>query len=140
EHVAPIYGRPMHAAHVIPFQVLDAAVPDQLRLWRELLCAWPAREVMADPNYVRLFARNVDRVMCAASSTEQGGVLYPFILRPLAAEPWAAPNEMCWDIVSPYGYGGAFAWSVDRAGAERFWDHFDRWAEYERVVTAFVRL
>ncbi len=125
---------------MIPFQILDATVPEELHLWHELLQSWPGREVMADPNYVRLFARDVDRVLCAASSTAQGGILYPFILRPVGSEPWASCDETTWDITTPYGYGGPFAWSVDAKYAEEFWNQFDAWARDNSVVTSFARL
>jgi hypothetical protein len=66
--------------------------------------------------------------------------MFPFILRPLGAEPWTTPAENKCDIVSPYGYGGAFAWSVTGEVTEHFWDDFDAWAFEVGVVSSFVRL
>ncbi|MCK4783071.1 MAG: hypothetical protein KAV87_04920 [Desulfobacteraceae bacterium] len=42
-------------------RVLDASIPDQREKWLRAWHAWPSREVMAHPDYVRLFARECDR-------------------------------------------------------------------------------
>ena len=120
------------------FRVLDAALPEDRAAWLALWRSWPAREVMAHPEYAGLLARPVDRVVCAAAEGEAGAVLFPLLLRPLAAEPWASPGERRVDAVTPYGYGGPFSWGdVDRAG---FWAVFDAWCRDERVVSTFARL
>jgi hypothetical protein len=122
------------------FRVLDAAVPEERSLWHELLRSWPGREVMADPGYVQLFAREEDRVLCAAATSAGGGILFPFILRPLGAELWSSVAERSCDIVTPYGYGGAFAWNTEPGAGDQFWDAFDAWAVQSGVVSAFARL
>lgn len=120
------------------FSVVDAATPDGLRTWTDRWRAWPAREVMAHPEYARLFARPCDRTVAAIGEDEGGTVLFPLILRPLAAEPWAGPGERRWDATSPYGYGGPFAWGTRDDGA--FWQAYARWCEEERIVSTFARL
>ncbi len=95
---------------------------------------------MAHPEFVRLFARTGDLVLAATARTEQGAVLYPFILRPLSAEPWHPPGQTGWDLTSAYGYGGPFAWKVTAAEAAEFWAQFDAWARAREVVTSFARL
>jgi len=123
----------------VEFSVLDAAVPADLAAWRVQWSGWPDREIMAHPDFVRRFARPGDRVLAAAARTTRGGVLYPFILRPLAAEPWASDRKE-WDVTTPYGYGGAFAWNAAPEEAEAFWSRFNRWARSHDVVTSFARL
>lgn len=120
--------------------LLDAADDAQRAAWLARWRAWPAREVNAHPDYVRLFARPGDRSMAAAMSTVAGGVLFPFILRPLAGEPWAAPGEARWDLVTPYGYGGPYAWGATPDDAAAFWAALDRALAERQVVTSFVRL
>ena len=66
--------------------------------------------------------------MCALAD----GVLYPFHLREL---PSGADGH---DIVSPYGYGGAFR--TGDADADAFWAAFDAWAAEQGVVSELVRL
>jgi hypothetical protein len=39
------------------FRVLDAELPAERARWREVWRRWPAREVMADPDFERLFER-----------------------------------------------------------------------------------
>ena len=68
------------------------------------------------------------------------GALFPFLLRPLAAEPWTELGETACDLVTPYGYGGAFAWNCEDGDAETFWDQFQSWAVAHRVVSSFARL
>jgi hypothetical protein len=66
--------------------------------------------------------------MCALTD----GVLYPFHLRKL---PRGADGH---DIVTPYGYGGAFR--TGEADADAFWAAFDAWAAEHGVVSELVRL
>jgi hypothetical protein len=122
------------------FHVLDAADPRQLAAWIELWRAWPVREVNAHPEYVRLFARPCDRVVCAAGEGGGAGILFPLILRPLAAEAWARAGERRWDAISPYGYGGPFAWGARDRDDDAFWRAHAEWTHDERLVTTFVRL
>lgn len=119
---------------------LDADCFEDRAEWLELWDEWPDREIMAHPDYARLFARPRDRVVAALARTPRGGILYPMIVRPMAQEPWAGQDAGACDVTSPYGYGGPFAWGVTRAEAEAFWKSFDAWAASRRVVTAFARL
>ena len=123
-------------------RVLDAGVPEERAAWLDLWRRWPGREVQAHPDYVRLFARPADRALAATRGPggPDAGVLYPFILRPLAAEAWAADDEPARDLVTPYGYGGPFAWGAAREDAPAFWDDFEGWAAAQQVATSFARL
>src|ERR671936_339922 len=76
------------------FRTLDAASADGRVSWLELWRRWPTREVQAHPDYARLFVRPCDRVVCAVGEDAGGVVLFPLILRPLAAEPWARRHEL----------------------------------------------
>jgi CelD/BcsL family acetyltransferase involved in cellulose biosynthesis len=100
------------------FEVLTADDPRWLELWQ----AWPEREVHAHPEYVRLYEEGGARALCAVAD----GVLYPFLLR---ADPV--------DIVTPYGYGGAFR--TGEADADAFWAAFDAWAAEQGAVSELVR-
>lgn len=119
-------------------RVLDAAAAADRADWLRRWNAWPGREVSAHPTYAELFARPVDRVLCAAAEIADGGVLYPFVLRPLSAEPWT--ERECWDLTTPYGYGGPFAWGSAVGQAEVFWRQLVEWLAATRVVTSFARL
>lgn len=108
--------------------------------WMNLWAGWPHREVMAHPDYVRLSARPVDRVVAATVRTPQGGILYPVILRPLAAEPWGLRAGRACDMTTAYGYGGPFGWNVTEQETVDFWARFDAWAVGEGSITSFARL
>jgi hypothetical protein len=137
----PAPARPRAAAErTARIEVLDAARAKDHERWLELWWQWPSRDVMAHPDYVRQFSRPVDRVLTAAFRTEEGGILYPFLLRPLAAEPWAPEGTEGYDLSTPYGYGGPFAWGLREGDAERFWSAFDSWATEIGVATSFARL
>ena len=66
--------------------------------------------------------------------------MFPFIVRPLNAEPWAEQDESACDLITPYGYGGAFAWNTGKEQAEDFWNQFRIWAAAHGIVTSFARL
>ncbi len=121
-------------------EFLDAAQAQDRKKWLDLWSGWQRRELMAHPDYVRLFARPEDRVIAAAFRGASGGILYPVIMRPIAAQPWGPPDAPGCDLTTAYGYGGPFAWSVTPEDARSFWLQFDAWAASHGVVSAFARL
>jgi hypothetical protein len=127
-----------HEESALRFRSLDASTADGYTSWLALWRAWSGREVMAHPDFARLFARECDRVVCAAGEDEGGAILFPLVLRPLAAEPWARPGESRWDATTPYGYGGPFAFG--RADADAYWRVHAEWCRDERIVSTFARL
>jgi hypothetical protein len=121
-------------------RILDASVPVERGEWLALWERWPGREVFAHPDYVRLFARPCDRAVCAVGEDAGGAILFPLVLRPLATEPWAAPGERRWDAVSPYGYGGPFAFGAGPRDDDAFWRAHDAFCREAGVVSTFARL
>lgn len=125
-----------------PFAVLSGSRPAELARWLSLWQSWPGREVFAHPRYVQLFAPAGAEPLCACWSGPEGCVLYPFLLRRLEPEPfWSAELGPLADLVTPYGYGGPFAWGITDAEPlrQRFWQHFQAWAEQQGVVSEFLR-
>ncbi len=91
----------------------------------------------AHPGYVSLYEDGATRARCAAWRSDEGCVLYPFLLRDLRGEPFGVDAA---DVITPYGYGGAFFWGADRdAVAAGFWPVFDGWAAEQPVVSELVR-
>lgn len=124
------------------FCVLDASNYEDLRRWTRMWESWPNREVFAHPHYVRLFADSTSRPLCAAWDSEQGRVLYPFLLRQIDPECCRCEGQPpMTDICSPYGYGGAFFWgsSDPQSLASDFWRCYDGWARQSGVVSEFAR-
>ncbi len=120
------------------FRILDASTAEGASVWLGLWRAGSGREVMAHPEYARLFARPCDRVVCAAGEDAGGAILFPLLLRPLAAEPWAGRGESRWDATSPYGYGGPFSFGAPDADA--YWRAHAEWCRDEQIVSTFARL
>jgi hypothetical protein len=120
------------------FRVLEARVPADREEWIRRWRAWPDNEVWGHPALAELFAGPGERVLCATSASEEGGILFPLLLRPLAALEWVEPGEMDADVTSPYGYGGPFRWGA--AAEDAYWDAFEAWAQRARVVSCFTRL
>lgn len=122
-------------------RVLDADREQDYAEWVCQWLAWPEREPMAHPAYVRLFRRECDRVVCLCAGDAGSGILYPLLLRPLSVEPWATGAGELWDATTPYGYGGAFAWSdASRVASPRFWSAVTTWLRDARVVSSVARL
>lgn len=122
------------------FRVLEAAVAEERAAWLDAWSRWPEREPMAHPDYVALFARDGDRAVAALGEDGDGAILLPLVLRPLAAEPWAAPGEEAWDATTPYGYGGPFTLGEAPPDAAAFWRAYDAFCREARVATTFARL
>jgi hypothetical protein len=122
------------------FAVLDADRPHELATWLRLWRSWPGREVFAHPEHGRLFARPGDRLVCAVGELDRATILLPLVVRPLASEPWTRPGESRWDAVTPYGYGGPFAFGTGPRDVAAFWRAYKRWCAAQRVVSTFARL
>jgi hypothetical protein len=121
------------------FRVFDGSTDDDKATWLRLWQRWPNREVSACPDYAQMLAPPNQQVMCASLETAFGGVLYPFLLRPIAELPWVR-GERGWDLVTPYGYGGPFAWGIEPQDSEAFWRGMNYWLQDHEVVCSFARL
>jgi len=122
------------------FRVLDAETAEGRSAWLALWSRLPGREVMAHPEYALLFRRPCDRAVAVAGEDAGGTILFPLLLRPIAAEPWASPGEARWDATTPYGHGGPFAWGSGPRDEPAFWSAYLGWCRGERVVSTFARL
>ncbi len=83
-----------------------------LALWQRSV----EREPFAHPGYVSLYAGKAARACAASMDSEEGTVLYPFLLRDLHREsfwPETTIDRPAYDIVTPYGYGGP-EWIPDK--------------------------
>lgn len=119
--------------------------------WLALWQRSPEREPFAHPGYALLYAGNASRACAAAMEQEEGTVLYPFLLCDLHKEPFWPENmqqQPAFDIVTPYGYGGA-EWMPkaesqllkikSQEGFQTFYNAFAEWAAATGVVSEFVR-
>jgi Acetyltransferase (GNAT) domain len=113
------------------------------RDWLSLWQSWSNREIFAHPNYVKLYADGEKtRALCAAWFSNNIFILYPFIWRDLTNEPfWSRDLGSVCDIITPYGYGGAYIWGNDNNSdtVVQFWQDFNVWATEQNVVSEFIR-
>ena len=125
------------------FQIWNAADFKDTEKWLALWESWPQREVYAHPNYVKLYADGKkSQALCAFWESNDVNVLYPFIFRDLTIEHfWSPEIGSAADIITPYGYGGAYVWGNNdmQSIADDFWTHFNTWAAQQNLVSEFVR-
>jgi hypothetical protein len=119
-------------------RVLEAE-GDDLRRWHSLLDDWPAREVFAHPEYLRLFTCPGERPTCFVFSSSSGVLVHPTILRDLRALAFWT-DEAAWDVLAPpFGYGGPFVIAADdRVQLFRaFFTSFREWAADTHVASEY---
>ncbi len=124
------------------FFILSASVPEEYSKWLKLYNSWVNRDPFAHPLYCSLFVNDSTEAKCAVLSSDYGKVLYPFLLRNISSEEYAiniVPE--LYDLMSPYGYGGAYIISVtDKVKLyELFTGKFEEWATNERVVSEVIK-
>lgn len=120
------------------FRVLDAGNPGEREEWIRRWRAWPQNEVWGHPALAGLFAKPGEGVLCASWASEDGGILFPLLMRGLASLEWAGREETGADLTSPYGYGGPFRWGA--VSEETYWDELEAWALHTGIVCCFTRL
>lgn len=121
------------------FQILraDADRGEWLRAWERTR----GREPFAHPAYCELFRARGVEPLCATGGDGNETAMFPFLLRELRCEAWAAPSERARDVAVPNGYGGAFTTGGHRPGnGQAFWAAFGRWAEDNGVVCGDARI
>lgn len=124
------------------FAILGVDSPRDLDVWVDLLDESPSAEVFAHPAYLQLFEDESTKAMCAVGQLGDSRVIYPFMMRKIdAGSASLGIDELSFDLITPYGYGGPFTWgdSAQNEFAEIFWARFGQWARDSSVVTAFVR-
>ena len=123
------------------FRVWDGRSESDVRDWLSCWSRWPEADVFAHPGYTSLFAGPGIRPVCAAWDAADGAILLPLLLRDIRRELYCVdgPGPIA-DVLSPYGYGGPFAWGRGERFAGEFWASYDGWARSEGLVSEFIRL
>ena len=70
------------------FKFCSASASDDRNAWLQAWSHGTEREPFAHPSYVTLFARPDDEACCASLRSRHGTVLFPLVVRSIAAEPW----------------------------------------------------
>ncbi len=125
-------------------QVLSADDPGDKRLWDSLVDSAAVPDVYYRSGYLRAYqAIGHGTALAVLVETRTVRALFPLLLRPLNALPFAA-NEPGFDAASPYGYGGLLL--LDRVPAitpdhgRELLGALRDWCRDNQVVSAHVRL
>jgi hypothetical protein len=121
-------------------ELLNSADPAQNKKWIEIWDSWVGHEVYAHPNYADLYRKDNEDSIALYLETKKGGILFPLIKRNISLEEWVHSKDDFYDVISPYGYGGAFGWGDGFDFQAEFWNLYQQWCKKNKVVSTFVRL
>jgi len=111
---------------------------DEMKEWQEKLSTFENRDVYYDYNYASLFSK-VEKaygVRAAYIESNNGKVIYPFILRKLDIE--LGNSKDIFDIVTPYGYGGPLVEGSQKVKKE-FREEFEKYCKRQNIITETIR-
>ena len=126
-------------------ELLVASRVDEFKRWECLCHDIPGVDAYFLPQYAQIYEHQGDGVAhCFVYRSAEGTVLYPFLLRCINDLETFRDFEECWDITTPYGYGGPLYLSTDEDSLPRLRDgflkSFHKYCREHRVVSEFARL
>lgn len=124
------------------FIILDSSKSADFKAWMNIWNLSPEKEVFAHPSYLKLYSNEDNKGCCAIFESDEGYVLYPFIVRNLKNEKFFDLElPICADIISPYGYGGPYAWDYKDLDSlsQKFWGYFNEWATDNNIVSEVIK-
>lgn len=137
------------ATHPLPrstctARTLFADDPGDMRFWDSLVDSAAAPDVYYRPGYVRAYqAVGHGTALALLVETRTVRALFPLLLRPLSALPFAS-DELGFDAASPYGYGGLLLLdsvpAITGNQGRELLDALRDWCRDNQVISAQVRL
>jgi hypothetical protein len=126
-------------------EVLIVSEQRDVQHWEHLCQGIPGADVYFLPQYAQIYARKGDGIAhCFIYRSANGLVLYPFLLRRVNDVSLFQDADECWDIITPYGYGGPLYSSTDEASLAQlitgFLESFHTYCHKQRIVSEFARL
>lgn len=126
-------------------EVLVGLRPEEFQRWERLCQDIPHADVYFSPQYAQIYERKGDGAAhCFIYRSANGLVLYPFLLRRINDLALFHDVEECWDIITPYGYGGPLYSATDEQSLPQlvrgFLESFHTYCDGHRIVTEFARL
>ena len=122
--------------------ILNGLDARDVNLWNHIVKEYCGNEPMMLPAYLGLFCRTpFERSFCVWYGRNNGGIVYPFILRELRSLTWCPSELSCYcDLVTPYGYGGPYQYGeLSENDICEFWFELDDWLKGRRAVSEFIR-
>ena len=108
--------------------------------WRAYLQKLPDKDFTFFPEYVRIYQQcGEGEAECFVYEDDDGLVLYPYIRRPLSKLPFQHAFSDCYDVSTPYCYGGILGKNIKGRVAQDFRKAFEEHAKDTRIVSEFVR-
>jgi len=126
-------------------EVLVGLRPEEFQRWERLCQDIPHADVYFSPQYAQIYERKGDGAAhCFIYRSANGLVLYPFLLRRINDLALFHDVEECWDIITPYGYGGPLYSSTDETSLPQliggFLKSFHAYCHEHRIISEFTRL
>ena len=122
------------------FKVLDAR--NDYEEWLNIYNNWELKEPFAHPSYCLLFRNYKTESKCAILTSNNGGVIYPFLLRDIQKEEYSN-GIVAKDIISPYGYSGMYKLNLndtfENITIEKFYVQFKMWAKSQFIISEVVK-
>jgi hypothetical protein len=115
---------------------------DDAGRWRELIERLPdeLNDVYLTPEYGEVFQREgYGLALCFLYQDGDDLFLYPFLKRRIKKVANRTISTPCYDLETPYGYGGPIANSMDGEFLRRAHQSFSGFCCSERIVCEFVR-
>jgi len=126
-------------------EVLIGSQMRDFQQWEGLCQNIPHADIYFSPQYASIYERKGDGAAhCFVYRSANGLVLYPFLLRCINDVPLFNNAEECWDITTPYGYGGPFYSSIDEVSLPQlvkgFLESFHTYCHENHIISEFARL
>tara|TARA_B110000967_G_C18897759_1_gene572035 strand:+ start:3817 stop:4881 length:1065 start_codon:yes stop_codon:yes gene_type:complete len=122
------------------FKIFNFSIDSQKQEWIEIWKTWAGREVYAHPEFIKLGANPENEVLAFYADVSDGGILFPIIKRNISSELWCNESRSWYDLITPYGYGGAFCWGKGNSFRNEFWKNFSSWCQNNNIVSTLMRL
>ena len=120
-------------------EILHLSSENEKLRWLNIWKVWGEEEVYAHPDFVELNINNQDEGLAIYLETDSGGILFPLIKKEVSSEQWCSKVD-CYDVVTPYGYGGAFCWGDGAQYKDTFWEQYRLWCRENKIVSTLMRL
>jgi len=130
-----------HGVHEVLIGSRKQDLPRWECLWQDI----PGTDIYFSPQYAQIYERAGNGAAhCYVYRSADGLVLYPFLLRRINDVPLFQNVEECWDIITPYGYGGPLYSATDEQSLPQlvrgFLESFHTYCDGHRIVSEFARL
>lgn len=126
-------------------EVLSGSDLQDIERWEHLLEEIPRADVYFLPQYAGIYVRKGDGTShCFVYQSDDGIVLYSFLLRRINDIRIFQDFDECYDITTPYGYGGPIYFSANESSLHRliknFLKSFHSYCCDHHIVSEFARL